>query len=77
MSQITKVTYGVINRMGLAHRWLIIDGAFNRMVAIQAGELTSVPISEVAGRQRLVPLDDPLIAAVRATGASFGEGVGR
>ena len=52
---------------------MILAGVFNHMAAMQAGELTSVPISEVAGRQRLVPLDDPLVAALRATGVSFGK----
>ena len=52
---------------------MILAGTFNHMAAMQAGELTSVPISEVAGRQRLVSLDDPLVAALRATGVSFGE----
>ena len=52
---------------------MILAGTFNHMAAMQAGELTSVPISEVADRQRLVPVDDPLVAALRATGVSFGE----
>lgn len=52
---------------------MIRAGTFNHMAAMQAGKLTSVPISEVTGRQRLVPLDDPLVAALRATGVSFGE----
>ena len=52
---------------------MLMRGEFNRMAAMQAGRLTSVSIAEVADRQRLVPAGDPLIAAVRATGASFGE----
>ncbi|MFQ5462562.1 MAG: 6-phosphofructokinase [Phycisphaerae bacterium] len=52
---------------------MILAGTFNDMAAMQAGALTSVPISEVADRQRLVPLDDPLVAALRAIGVSFGE----
>lgn len=52
---------------------MILAGTYNHMAAMQAGELTSVPISEVAGRQRLIPANDPLVAALRATGVSFGE----
>jgi 6-phosphofructokinase 1 len=48
-------------------------GDFNQMVAMQHGRLTSVAIAEVADRQRLVPLDNPLLAACRATGVSFGD----
>ncbi len=51
---------------------MVTHGEFNRMVAMQRGRLTSVPIAEVADRQRLVPLDDPLLVACRATGVSFG-----
>jgi len=52
---------------------MLSRGELNRMVAMQHGGLTSVSIHEVADQQRLVPLDDPLLAACRATGASFGE----
>jgi 6-phosphofructokinase 1 len=52
---------------------MVVNGEFNRMVAIQSGRLTSVPIAEVANRQRLVSLNDPLLLACRATGASFGD----
>lgn len=56
---------------------MILAGTFNHMAAMQGGELTSVPISEVADRQRLVPSDDPLVEALKATGVSFGEGAAR
>jgi 6-phosphofructokinase 1 len=52
---------------------LAAAGTFDRMVCIQDGRLTTVPIAEVAGRQRTVPPDDPLLEACRATGASFGD----
>jgi len=53
---------------------LAVSGQFNRMVAVQKGQLTSVPLAAVAGRQRLVPSDHPLLAVARATGVHFGEG---
>jgi len=52
---------------------MIARGELDRMVAMQRGQLTSVPIGDVADRQRLVAPDDPLVAACRATGAGFGE----
>jgi hypothetical protein len=35
--------------------------------------MVPVPISEAVGQLRTVPLDDPLILAGRAGGASFGD----
>lgn len=52
---------------------LAVAGRFNELVVLQNSQITSVPIAEAAGQQRLVPLDHPLIAAARATGATFGE----
>lgn len=48
------------------------DGAFGRMVALQANRLTSIALAEVAGRTRRVDLEAPLVAAARAVGTSFG-----
>ncbi len=52
---------------------LILAGQFDRMVVRQKGELTSIPILEVAHKQRMIPLDHPLLAAAKAVGVSFGE----
>lgn len=52
---------------------LLHEGCFNHMVAMQGGRLTHVPLEHVRDRQRTIPLDDPLLAACRATGAVFGE----
>ena len=52
---------------------MIAAGELNRMVAMQNGRLTSVPLSTVADQQRLIPPDDPLVAACRAVGVSFGD----
>ncbi|MDD8025708.1 MAG: 6-phosphofructokinase, partial [Acidobacteriota bacterium] len=60
-------------RLGEAAVRLAAAGSFGRMVAIQGGELTSVPL-EVPGKgPRFVPPDHPLIAAARAIGTSFGD----
>ena len=52
---------------------LVISGQLNRLVAMQKGQLTSVPLAEVADRVRMIPLDDPIVRASRALGVTFGE----
>jgi len=47
---------------------------FGRMVSLQGGRLDSAPLSEVAGRNRRVPLDHPLLRCARQVGVSLGEG---
>lgn len=60
-----------------AHHAMVLlrGGAGGRMVAMRGGELCDVAISECAGRQRLVPRDDPLIDAARSVYTSFGDGL--
>lgn len=55
---------------------LVLRGEFNRMVTLQGGQLSSVPIDQVAARNRRVPLDHPLLRAARHIGISMGEGEG-
>ncbi len=52
---------------------LLMAGRFNHMVAMQNNKVTSVPVEEVAGKQRTVLPDNPFIAAARAVGTSFGD----
>jgi 6-phosphofructokinase 1 len=52
---------------------LVMAGQWNRIVVMQRGEITSVPITEVADQQRLVDPFDPLIMAARGVGTSFGD----
>lgn len=51
---------------------MVADGAHGRMAALQEGHLTSIPLDEVAGKTRTVPLDAPMLAAALAVGTSFG-----
>jgi 6-phosphofructokinase 1 len=60
-------------RFGVAAADLLCAGRFGEMVCLQGGEITSVPIREVAGEPRLVPADHPLVRAARCLGVSFGE----
>jgi phosphofructokinase-like protein len=52
---------------------MIVNGHFGCMVGVQKNELVEVPLAEVAGGQRTVPPDDPLITAARDVGTSFGD----
>jgi 6-phosphofructokinase 1 len=51
---------------------LVAEDTFGKMVALQDGAFTEVPLSEVANRTRTVPLDSPLIASALDVGTSFG-----
>ncbi|GMU80588.1 MAG: ATP-dependent 6-phosphofructokinase [Planctomycetota bacterium] len=46
---------------------------WNNLVTMQKGETSMAPIAEVANRQRLMELDDPLIAMARAIGTCMGD----
>jgi len=61
------------SQYGAAAAKLVADGQFGRMVALDGGELTSVPLDEIADEVKTVPTDSPLIAAARGVGMSFGE----
>ncbi len=60
-------------RFGFGAMELLMSGASGRMVVMQNGRLGDVEIKSVAGKQRLVPLDDPLIAAARSVRTCFGD----
>ena len=52
---------------------LAVRGDWNRMVAMEQGRIVSVPLAEVAHRQRLVPMDHPLVSAARDVGTFLGD----
>ena len=54
---------------------LLLEGKWNRMVAMQNNRLTDIDISEPAGKQRLVRKDEPVIRAARGVGTYFGDQV--
>jgi phosphofructokinase-like protein len=51
---------------------LVVKGDFNRMVAMKAGQIDSVPIADILHMQRKIPLDSPLINIALAMGTSLG-----
>jgi len=52
---------------------LIMQGGVGRMVVMHNGELSDVDLLHAANRQRLVPLDDPLLIAAKAVRTCLGE----
>ncbi|WP_337878433.1 ATP-dependent 6-phosphofructokinase [Caldimonas sp.] len=61
-------------RLGCHAAAMVARGEFGRMVVLRGDACDSVPLSEVAGRNRTVPLDHPLLKAARSLGISLGEG---
>lgn len=51
---------------------LLMKGKLNRLVVWKDGKLGDAPLSRIAGKIKTVRPDDPLIAAAKAVGTSFG-----
>jgi ATP-dependent phosphofructokinase / diphosphate-dependent phosphofructokinase len=60
-------------RLGTACADLIHDGTFGVMVAARGEATAPVPIKEVAGRLKTVPLDHPWIDSARRVGTCLGD----
>ena len=52
---------------------LLVAGICGKVVVWRGGRLDQVDIESVAGKQRRVPLDHPLLAAARAVGTCMGD----
>lgn len=52
---------------------LVADNKFGVMVAFQDGEAVSVPLKDLVGKEKSVPLDHPWILGARHVGAVFGD----
>ena len=59
-------------RLGGHATELIAKGQFGRMVSLNDGQITSVPLEKVAGKLKLVTPDDDLIVQGKRMGISFG-----
>jgi ATP-dependent phosphofructokinase / diphosphate-dependent phosphofructokinase len=60
-------------RFGTHAAEMLAEGVYNHMVCMKGSEVTSVPLEQVAGRTKLVPLDHPLIRSARRVGTNFGD----
>ena len=52
---------------------LIMKHEYGRMVAIQDGKLTSIPLEDAASKTKFLPIDHPMIKLARDIGISFGD----
>lgn len=59
-------------RMGGHATELIVNGQFGRMIALKGNEISSISLSEVAGRLKLVTEDNDLVVQGKCMGVSFG-----
>ena len=60
-------------RFGSAAVRAIADGAFGTMVGINGGDITRIPLENVVGRAKNVPLDSDVIRTARDLGISLGD----
>jgi ATP-dependent phosphofructokinase / diphosphate-dependent phosphofructokinase len=60
-------------RLGTACADLINDGVFGVMVASRGQGTDPVPLGQVAGRRKIVPLDHPWVKAARLVDTSLGD----
>ena len=61
------------SQFGTAAAELIIKRQYNRMVAIQNGEICSIPLEEAASRTKFLPVDHPMIQVARDLGICMGD----
>ncbi|MBC8570211.1 6-phosphofructokinase [Zongyangia hominis] len=60
-------------RLGTAAAQLIKDGNFGNMVALKDGKIVPVPLTEVAGKLKMVPKDSEIVQSARDLGISMGD----
>ena len=60
-------------RLGAAAAERILEGDYGYMMAIRRGEITKVPLAEVAGKLKTVDPEAGIIKEARMTGISFGD----
>ncbi len=60
-------------RLGVAAANLIREGKFGCMVAVQGDKIVPVPLKDVAGKLKGVPVDGELVRTARDLGLSFGD----
>jgi 6-phosphofructokinase len=60
-------------RLGTTCARLISQGVYGVMVAVRGDQCVPVPLEDIAGKRKVVPLDHPWIEAARMVGTSFGD----
>lgn len=60
-------------RLGAAAARLIMDGDFGKTVVVRGTSIQAVPLSEVAGKLKLVPHDCEIVTQAKEVGICFGD----
>ena len=60
-------------RLGTSCAQLVEERVFGVMVAARGEQAQPVPLDQVVGGRKFVPLDHPWIAAARAVGTCLGD----
>ena len=60
-------------RYGTGAVKLVMEGRFGEMVCLSGTSISSVPLREIAGKMRQVPMDSDLIFSARQLEISFGD----
>ncbi len=60
-------------QLGVAAAGLIADGTYGVMVAVKGQSVVPVPLEDVAGKKKTIPLDHPLIETARRIGLCLGD----
>lgn len=68
----TPYDRNLATRMGGHATELIVNQQFGRMIALQGSEISSIPLTEVAGKLKLVTEDHDLVVQGRRMGICFG-----
>jgi 6-phosphofructokinase 1 len=59
--------------LGTACMRIINEGNFGVMIAIRDGDVVTVPLDQVAGKHKPIPLTHPWIHSARLVGTSLGD----
>ena len=70
---LSGMRYALEGRFGTAAVRSIADRCFGVMVGLNGPTITRVPLADVVGRTRNVPLDSDIITTVRDLGISLGD----
>ena len=60
---------------GTAAAELLARGRFGRMVCMKDASVSSVPLSEVADKTKVIPTDHYMLDTARLVGACFGDDI--
>lgn len=69
----THIDRLLATRLGAEATQAVADEDFGMMIGSQRGEAVRVPLEQVAGHRRVVPLDHPWIQTARQLGMSLGD----